>query len=115
MKEGEKMEYNRLIDMCMPFIQMLVDPAMDPELSLEILKRLKMEMVLDIQAVMIVGKQAVENELEEPHSDAISVYQMCRKDLPDFDEIEELWYLVQPKAIQALKDGMWALKLGGTR
>ena len=105
------MEYNRLIDMCMPFIQMLVDPTMDPELSLEILKRLKMEMVLDIQAVMIVGKQAVENELEEPHSDAISVYQVCR----NFDEIEELWYLVQPKAIQALKDGMWALKLGGTR
>ena len=94
------------------YLRFLTNRLIDEEVAGAMLANADLEIILDIQAVMIIGMEAAERGHETPYDCPESVYEACRRKLPSFDDREEeIQYLLQPEYKQFLQAGMQALKL----
>lgn len=106
------MEYELMIGRSLPYMRMLTNALIDEEVAEVLLENADMEKILDIQAVMIIGMEAIEQGNEAPCEDPAVVYGKCRRKLPAFDDrMEEIQYLLQPDYKEYLRLGMQVLLL----
>lgn len=106
------MEYEQMIERSLPYMRMLLNALADEEVALVLLESTEVEKILDIQAVMIIGMEAIENGRELPFEDPEAVYTKRRRGIPAFDDREEeIRYLLQPDYKEYLQAGMQALTI----
>lgn len=93
-------------------LRFLTNPLIDEEVAEVLLENADKEIILDIQAVMIIGMEAKERGRDTPWEDPTAVYGMRRRKLPAFDEkLEEIRYLLQPDYKAYLRLGMQVLSI----
>ena len=94
------------------YLRFLVNRLVDEDVAGAMLESVDLETILDIQAVMIIGMEAIEKQMELSYQDPLAVYEERRRSLPVFeDREEEIQYLLQPEYKQFLQAGMKVLKL----
>lgn len=94
------------------YLRFLTNRLIDEEVAGAMLEDTDLKMILDIQAVMIIGMEAMERGRDTPWEDPTAVYGKCRRKLPAFDEkLEEIRYLLQPGYKEYLRQGMQVLSI----
>lgn len=94
------------------YLRFLTNRLVDAEVAGAMLENVDLEIILDIQAVMIIGMQMIENGMELSCQDPAVVYEERRRAIPVFnDREEEIRYLLQPEYKEYLQAGMQALTL----
>ena len=94
------------------YLRFLTNRLIDEEVAGAMLEDTDLKMILDIQAVMIIGMEALERGRDTPWEDPTTVYGKCRRKLPAFDEkLEEIRYLLQPGYKEYLRQGMQVLSI----
>lgn len=94
------------------YLRFLTNRLVDAEVAGAMLENVDLEIILDIQAVMIIGMQVIENGMELSYQDPAAVYEERRRAIPVFnDREEEIRYLLQPEYKEYLQAGMHALTL----
>lgn len=94
------------------YLRFLINRLIDEDVAGAMLANADLEIILDIQAVMIIGMEAAERGNVTPYDCPESVYEACRRKMPSFDDRdEEIRYLLQPEYKQFLQAGMQALNL----
>ena len=94
------------------YLRFLTNRLIDEEVAGEMLANADLEIILDIQAVMIIGMEVIEKGVESPCQNPAAVYENRRRGIPVFDDREEeIRYLLQPEYKQFLQAGMQALNL----
>lgn len=94
------------------YLRFLTNRLIDEEVAEVLLENADLEKILDIQAVMIIGMEAIEQGKDAPFDNPETVYSRCRQKLPAFeDREEEIQYLLQPHYKQYLQAGMRVLTI----
>ena len=94
------------------YLRFLTNRLIDEEVAGEMLANADLEIILDIQAVMIIGMEVIEKGVESLYQNPAAVYENRRRGIPVFDDgEEEIRYLLQPEYKQFLQAGMQALNL----
>lgn len=99
-------------DRSLSLLRLLTNSYIDPDVAKLLLDEESMEILLDIQAVMVMGMAAVEIGREDIFAETWDMYEKHRTIIPVLGDLqEEVEWMLQPYYKQYLQIGMRMLSL----
>ena len=99
-------------DRSLSLLRLLTNSYIDPDVAKLLLDEESMEILLDIQAVMVMGMAAVEIGREDIFAEPWDMYEKNRTIIPVLGDLqEEVEWMLQPDYKQYLQIGMRMLSL----
>ena len=99
-------------DRSLSLLRLLTNSYIDPDVAKLLLDEESMEILLDIQAVMVMGMAAVEIGREDIFAEPWDMYEKHRTIIPVLGDLqEEVEWMLQPYYKQYLQIGMRILSL----
>lgn len=99
-------------DRSLSLLRLLTNSYIDPDVAKLLLDEESMEILLDIQAVMVMGMAAVEIGREDVFAEPWDMYEKHRTIIPVLGDLqEEVEWMLQPYYKQYLQIGMRMLSL----
>lgn len=99
-------------DRSLSLLRLLTNSYIDPDVAKLLLDEESMEILLDIQAVMVMGMAAVEIGREDVFAEPWDMYEKHRTIIPLLGDLqEEVEWMLQPDYKQYLQIGMRMLSL----